>query len=271
MHKGAPLGALREAALEVLSPTRCAGCERPGALICDDCLYQLTLIDPLHACLRCGAPFGDLLCTECDRAGATAGQASRVVGSTTPTPLAPGGKVPADPQRALGRVLAAAVFAEPLPRIIRAYKDGGERRLAPLIAQMLYDTALHAEETAPGRYGGILSDADAVTFVPVTAAAFARRGFDHMEAVARPFAELAGKPLADALAKHGRADQRALGRAARAESAQGVYEVVADVRGMRLLVLDDVITTGATLSAVAEALAASGAARVEALALARVW
>ena len=271
MHRGAPLGALREAALEVLSPTRCAGCERPGALICDDCLYQLTLIDPLHACLRCGAPFGDLLCTECDRAGATAGQASRVVGATTPTPLAPGGKVPADPQRALGRVLATAVFAEPPaahhPRL------QGWRRAAPRPAHRPDALRYSAprEETAPGRYGGILSDADAVTFVPVTAAAFARRGFDHMEAVARPFAELAGKPLADALAKHGRADQRALGRAARAESAQGVYEVVADVRGMRLLVLDDVITTGATLSAVAEALAASGAARVEALALARVW
>ena len=33
-------------ALEALSPTRCAGCERAGALICQDCLAALTLIDP---------------------------------------------------------------------------------------------------------------------------------------------------------------------------------------------------------------------------------
>ena len=59
------LGRLREAALEVLSPTRCAGCERPGALICEACLSRIEVIDPVHACTRCGAPFGDMLCTEC--------------------------------------------------------------------------------------------------------------------------------------------------------------------------------------------------------------
>jgi len=51
-------------ALEALSPTRCAGCERFGALICQDCLASFALIDPCHSCIRCGAPFGDLLCTE---------------------------------------------------------------------------------------------------------------------------------------------------------------------------------------------------------------
>ena len=39
-------------ALEALSPTRCAGCERAGALICQDCLAALTLIDPLHPMRR---------------------------------------------------------------------------------------------------------------------------------------------------------------------------------------------------------------------------
>ena len=36
-------------ALEALSPTRCAGCERSGALICQDCLASLVLIDPCHS------------------------------------------------------------------------------------------------------------------------------------------------------------------------------------------------------------------------------
>ena len=54
---------MREAALEAISPTRCAGCERPGALVCDDCIARITPIDPAHACTRCGAPFGDVLCT----------------------------------------------------------------------------------------------------------------------------------------------------------------------------------------------------------------
>lgn len=62
-------------ALEALSPTRCAGCERAGALICQDCLAALTLIDPRHSCTRCGAPFGDLLCTECSVEGTSSAMA----------------------------------------------------------------------------------------------------------------------------------------------------------------------------------------------------
>lgn len=49
-------GASREALLETLSPTRCAGCERPGVLLCDDCLNKLVLIDPEESCALCGAP-----------------------------------------------------------------------------------------------------------------------------------------------------------------------------------------------------------------------
>ena len=94
-------GASREALLETLSPTRCAGCERPGALLCDDCLNKLVLIDPEESCALCGAPYGRVLCTECR------GTAS-----------------------SLDRCLACALFSGALPRVIRAYKDGGERRLA---------------------------------------------------------------------------------------------------------------------------------------------
>ena len=130
-------------ALEALSPTRCAGCERSGALICQDCLALLALIDPCHSCIRCGAPFGDLLCTECSVEGASSAMAE-----------------------ALDRCLACAVYAHPLPRIIKAYKDAGERRLAPYLAELLYDTVLHAQAAAPDRYGGVLSGVDAVVFVP---------------------------------------------------------------------------------------------------------
>ncbi len=52
---------------------------------------------------------------------------------------------------ALDRCLACAVYAHPLPRIIKAYKDAGERRLAPYLAELLYDTALHAKVVAPDR------------------------------------------------------------------------------------------------------------------------
>lgn len=156
-----------------------------GALICQDCLAALTLIDPRHSCTRCGAPFGDLLCTECSVEGTSSAMAE-----------------------ALDRCLACAVYAHPLPRIIKAYKDAGERRLAPYLAELLYDTALHAQVVAPERLGGVLSGADAVVFVPATAAAFRRRGFDHMEAIARPFCELSGVPLARCSRQVRHGDQR---------------------------------------------------------------
>lgn len=238
-------GAVGDMALEALSPTRCAGCERPGVLLCDECLRSLVLIDPRESCTRCGAPYGRVLCTECRGA-----------------------------KTELDRCLACALFAGPLPRLIRAYKDGGERRLCHVIAQVLLDTALHAQDAAPTRYGGMLSNADFITFVPATKNAYRRRGFDHMEAVAQSLAGMAGVPVLDCIVKHGSSDQRKLGREGRLAAAGSIYEVPSSVRpgvrGARALLLDDVITTGATMTSVAATLKGAGAAHVDGLAAARV-
>ena len=89
---------LYTAVAELLSPTRCASCERPGELICEKCRDAMVTIDPTQACVRCGAPFGSLLCTECEGI-----------------------------DLAHDRCLAATVFEGPPSRIVRAYKDGGEQ------------------------------------------------------------------------------------------------------------------------------------------------
>lgn len=227
---------------EILSPTRCVCCERPGALLCDRCAGELIRIDPATACTRCGAPFGDLLCTECRG-----------------MPIA------------LDHCLAATVFAGPPASMIRAFKDGGEMRLVEVLADLLAGALLDAERSASERFGHPLLCADAVTFVPATAEAFRRRGFDHMEMICSGVSDRVGLPMVDVLAKHGRSDQRGAGREERARLSRGVYEVVGSVRGLRVLVVDDVITTGATLNAVAAALRGAGAARVDGAAVARVW
>ncbi len=252
MREGTAFARVREALLEAVSPTRCACCERPGALVCEACLQELAVIDPSLSCMRCGAPYGYLLCTECqaglDKEGA----------------CLPGLNVP-------GRSLAALEFESHAASIVRAYKDAGELRLSSWIAAALLDAAEHAEAESPERHGGLLGSADAVVFVPATAEAYRRRGFDHMERIAREFACATGLPLVDALFKHGSADQRKEGRSGRFSAARDAYAVVEDVAGARLLLLDDVMTTGATMGACAEALHAAGAATVDRLALARVW
>ena len=167
--------------------------------------------------------------------------------------------------------LAACVFEGVPARIVRAYKDGGERRLAASIAHALFDAAHRAQKAVPKRMDAFALDADAVVFVPATPAAYRRRGFDHMEAVAREFSNLMGIPVLDALAKWVARDQRKLGRGGRLANAADAYDVVEPVAGMRLLLIDDVITTGATMGSCAEVLKRAGAVKIDCLAFARVW
>ena len=77
--------------------------------------------------------------------------------------------------------------------------------------------------------------------------------------------------MLDALVKYGHGDQRELGRDERREHARGMYETVEDVHGCRLLLIDDVITTGATMAAASAELKRAGSAAVDGLAIARVW
>jgi len=223
--------------LELLYPARCVLCDAPGSVLCPACEAWLVPIDRETACPRCGAPDGVRQCVACQ--GVTfAFSAARAVGS----------------------------LDDDHSRIVTVYKDSLERRLAAPIARLM---AVAAGEDWR-------SWADCVAFVPDGADAWRRRGFDHMEEVARPFAALCHVPLVDVLV-HGRApDQRSLSREQRAASARGVFSPapgggVGDVAGRRVLLVDDVFTTGATASAAAETLLALGAADVRLVVFARVW
>lgn len=241
LHLGGRL--LAEAMGELLWPTRCVGCDMPGELLCADCRAALPWIDQRWACPVCGAPYGWLTCTECGRDWET-----RSVVSCLP-------------------------FSGVAARMITCYKDEHERRLAPVIAAAMA-TSLDEASAWPASDGRPRFDPaslDAICFVPATAEAYARRGFDHMEHVAASLASLVGVPMADVLARRPARDQRELGREERALNMAGTVDVVDDVLGLRLLVADDVITTGASVREAARALLSRGAASVDACSLARVW
>jgi predicted amidophosphoribosyltransferase len=217
--------------LEMLCPTRCAGCDMPGALLCAECETDLPRVEQHMACAKCGAPYGALVCTEC--------------WNTT---------------WSFEGAIALGGLEPPLSRAVVLHKDASERRLAPLLGGLLADVVL-TEWPAW---------ADAVSFVPATRKAIRRRGFDHAEAIASAVAAAIEVPLVPALARRAALDQRALGREARAANAAGSFAAVAPVPA-RVLVVDDVMTTGATLDAAAAALLEAGAERVRCAVLARSW
>jgi ComF family protein len=100
------------------------------------------------------------------------------------------------------------------------------------------------------------------------------RGYNQAAAIARPLACRLGLPAAEALARcRPTPPQTALPRPARRHNPRGAFAVPARHRrrlaGRRVLLVDDVVTTGATLDAAARALLAAGAAEVHAVAVAR--
>jgi predicted amidophosphoribosyltransferase len=153
----------------------------------------------------------------------------------------------------------AGVFEWPLDRAIRLQKDAGELRLTGVLARLAVRAA-----------GEWASWAQVVVPVPASPGAVARRGFDHCALLAAEFAHLTGVPAVEALSARPRRDQRGLDRESRSANARASIVATSGVAvPARVLVLDDVFTTGATLDAAALALARAGAREVRVLAVAR--
>ena len=242
-HLSAGASFLASGAAELLWPTRCVSCEMPGELVCEECRESLPWIAQRWACPDCGAPFGFLTCTECAHDWETRATICALGFSGTPA------------------------------RMVSCLKDAHELRLAPVIAAAMA-TALDEASAWPAHDDCARFDSqaiDAACFVPATSAAFARRGFDHMELVSRAPCREMGIELADVLVRPRSRDQRTLGREERAANLAGTISVRDDVSGLDLLLLDDVITTGSSVREATRALLARGASSVTACSLARVW
>lgn len=222
---------------DFLWPERCVGCDKPGTLLCEDCAANLPLIEQRYACPRCGAPFGWLVCTQCD-----------------------------ETWDEIGQLVSALGYEGVAKALVTVYKDGHERRLAPVLAQLI---ASALEQS--GALAKLERPLDALAFIPSTPAAYNRRGFDPMEDVARELSSRMGLPMVDVLAHEDVEDQRRLGRAERAENVRGSFVALGDLWQSRLLLIDDVVTTGASARAAAAALKSRGASVLVCASVCRVW
>jgi ComF family protein len=146
---------------------------------------------------------------------------------------------------------------------LAALKYDGELRLVDVLAEQM------AARWARAGIGG-----DVLVPVPVHAARLRQRGFDQAELLARAVGRQLRLPVATVLERATRtAAQHSLGRRARVANVGGAFAVTAtaasQVSGKWVVLVDDVVTTGATFSGCAAALYAAGAYAVSGLALAR--
>jgi ComF family protein len=106
---------------------------------------------------------------------------------------------------------------------------------------------------------------------PTASSRVRQRGYDQSRLLARHLSRLSGIPWADCLVRSGQAHQVGSDKDHRLQQLQTAFRVKSGflLRGSHILIVDDVITTGATIEAVANILKEAGASRVEALAFAR--
>ncbi|WP_374688646.1 ComF family protein [Promineifilum sp.] len=219
--------------LDVAFPPVCAGCGRVGALLCAACEARLVPVTgPI--CHRCGRGLeGPGACPTC---------------AAGPLPLR--------------QMRAPLRYQEPASRLIHGLKYEGYFALAAPLARRLI-AGWPAWEQPP----------DLILPIPLHPRRQRRRGYNQSELLARPLAQALGIPFSAAALRRTRhtPPQVGLGPAARADNVKGAFTAdPAAVAGRHVLLIDDVLTTGATMSAAAEALLAAGAAGVSAYCLARV-
>ena len=228
-----------------LCPPRCLVCREPGAAgrdLCGDCAEVL----PWNrgACARCAIPLPAL--------------ASQHDGDDGDAPVCGACLRRAPP---LAAVHAAFVYAFPLDRLLPRFKFHHDLAAGRLLAQGMAD-AFHA-----------LPLPDALIPVPLHRVRLRDRGYDQALELAKPLARALAIPLRDRALSRIRCTlpQSELDARGRRRNLRGAFAVASKVAlPVHVALVDDVMTTGATLHAAAAALRHAGANRVDAWVCARV-
>ncbi len=228
---------LQSALLDFVFPPQCVACHAYGALLCAACAQQVQPVG-LTICEGCGRPLSTTVaqCESCRQ----------------------------QPILSIRGVRIAALHTSPLREAIHAFKYGQQPELAVPLARYLLALSQASSWQAT------LRSIDAVVPVPLNAVRRQERGYNQAEQLASAFCYGVQLPLCSAWLVRQRATQSQVGLSAveRRHNVQGAFMAASAVAGKRLLLVDDVYTTGATMQACAEAALNAGATAVYGLALA---
>jgi ComF family protein len=238
----APFRALLGAALDVALPPLCPACrELVGDNgLCASCWSKLSLIAPPY-CERLGIPF-----------------------AYDPGPGVLSMQAIADPP-AYHRARAAVRYDDIARTLVHSLKYGDRLDLAPTAGRWM---ARASRE--------LLQDADALVPVPLHWRRLWARRFNQSALLAKAVSEITGVPVAENALKRVKATAQQVGltQKERASNVQGAFRVPAEgkaeVTGRRLVLIDDVLTSGATADACARTLLRAGARNVDVVVFARV-
>lgn len=169
-------------------------------------------------------------------------------------PLGPGTGQPA-------RLTAALSYEYPVDRMITAAKFHRQLHFALALGELLARSL-----------GGASVRPDLLVPVPLHRRRLAQRGYNQALEIARPVSDILGVQLAPQLCQRLRdtPEQTGLKAVERRRNLRNAFAVTKECAGARIAILDDVITTGSTAAAVAQAFRRAGAAHVEVWAVARV-
>ncbi|MEK7477358.1 MAG: double zinc ribbon domain-containing protein [Candidatus Coatesbacteria bacterium] len=237
--------------LDLAFPRECAGCSTPLVPaepdeFCAGCLATLPWMRP-PVCVVCGEAF--LVPSEADAERFEARTCVRC----------------RDHRPAFAMARAAFAYEGPIRHAIHAVKFRGRRAAGAALGRLLVDGL--------ARTGELPGDADVIVPVPLHPSRLHERGYNQAALVAAALASALGRPMEQDLLRRERATppQVGLDRALRVENLKSAFGVPdpARVEGRVVLVVDDVLTTGATASACAVALRRGGAPKVLVAAVAR--
>lgn len=157
--------------------------------------------------------------------------------------------------------VAACRYSQPLPWLITQLKFAGHLYYAPVLGNLLAEAIEQSGQRIAQR----------LIPVPLHDRAYRRRGFNQAERIASRLGQRLNRPVANAVASRQRDThaQSGLSAARRAANVRDAFAVHDSLEGQHVAIVDDVVTTTRTATALADCLRAAGAARVDVYCVAR--